>query len=387
MGDAVCGMGCASLGLMVERTAHVHLKHGLDAAQYRAQYLRGEVPDETPYGFHHAAQLGWRLTYSVDAPESAVTRFVRRVLMRLLGFDLVHAYRNRKLMAAADIVWTMEEIQFLAVCALPSVVPGMRRVPLIAQTVWLFNKWKGYLALRRAFLRRLLRRADALTFHSEQYLPVVAELVPGIKPRLLPFGISQDSFPWIEAQAHAAQLPADAAVPGVKEPRPLRILSMGSDPTRDWTTLLAAFGNDARFALVVICPWLDEATAARYNNLQLPRNPSMAAFRAFYAWADVVVVPMVKNLYSGITVALEATSLGVPVVSSDTGGISTYFSRDEVLYVPPGDAEALRAAVLAAGPAERLRFAERAQERFRAEDYSTRGMAARYVALSEELLG
>ncbi len=371
---------------MAERTAHVHLKHGLDAARYRAQYLRGEVPDETPYGFHHAERLGWRLTYSTDHAESAPARFLRRVLLRLLGFDLLHAYRNRKLIAAADIVWTMEEIQFLAVCALPSVVPGMRRVPLIAQTVWLFNKWSGYSAVRRSLLRRLLRRADALTFHSERYLPVVTQLVPGTAPRLLPFGISQDSFPWLEAKAHAAQLATDEAE-SAAERRPLRILSMGSDPTRDWTTLLAAFGNDPRFALVVICPWLDDATARRYNNLEAPRNPSMAAFRAFYAWADLVMVPMVANLYSGITVALEATSLGVPVVSSDTGGIPTYFSRNEVLYVPPGDAEALRAAVLGAGAADRLQFAERAQQRFLAEDYSTRGMAARYAALSAELLG
>ncbi len=372
---------------MVERRAHVHLKHGLDAAQYRAQYLRGEVPDETPYGFHHAERLGWRLTYSADTPESAPVRFLRRVLMRVLGFDLVHAYRNRKLIAAADIIWTMEEIQFLAVCALPSVVPRMRRVPLIAQTVWLFNKWSGYSAMRRALLRHLLRRADALTFHSERYLPVVAKLVPGTAPRLLPFGISTDSFPWIEAKAHAAKLAvADGEGQAAEGGRPMRLLSMGSDPTRDWTTLLAAFGSDARFALVVICPWLEDATAVQHSNLQVPRNPSMTEFRAWYAWADLVVVPMVPNLYSGITVALEATSLGVPVVSSDTGGIATYFSKDEVLYVPPSDAEALRAAVLAMDAAKWLRLAERAQKRFRAEDYSTGGMAARYAALSEELL-
>src|SRR5579875_3519254 len=112
---------------MATRTAHVHLKHGLDAAQYRERYLRGEVPDETPYGFHHAESAGWRLTFSEDHPESKVTNVVRRALIRLLGFDLVHAYRNRRLIQAADVVWTMEEIQYLGVCALPWIVPGMKR--------------------------------------------------------------------------------------------------------------------------------------------------------------------------------------------------------------------------------------------------------------------
>lgn len=358
---------------MAERTAYVHLKHGLDAARYREQYRRGEVPDETPYGFHHAESMGWRVAFSVDHPEPAPVRVMRKALTRVLGFDLLHAYRNRGSIAAADVVWTMEEIQFLAVCALPFVARGMKRPRLIGQTVWLFNKWNGYSGIRRAMLRKLLLRADALTFHSKRYLPVVSELVPGSKPRMLPFGISLDSFPWRRARGerHA----------------PLRILSMGSDATRDWTTLLEAFGNDERFDLVVICGWLDDETVSRYRNLRAPRNPSMPEFRALYEWADVVVVPMVENLYSGITVALEATSVGVPVVASDTGGVPTYFSRDEVLYVPPSDAEALRSAMLGCSAGDLRGFAERAQRRFQAEDYSTAGMARRYAVLSEELMG
>ncbi len=357
---------------MGERTAHVHLKYGLDVARYRQKSLRGEVPDVTPYGFHHAESMGWRLSYSVDRPESFVSNFIRRALTRLLGFDLVHAFRNRKLITAADIVWTMEEVQFLAVCALPLVVPGTRRIRLIAQTVWLFNKWNTFSAARCTMLRRLLLRADALTFHSLQYLPIVRKLVPGSEPMLLPFGISLDSFPWSEPEIHLHT--------------PRRILSMGSDPTRDWKTLLEAFGNDDRFEIVVICGWLSDATAARYKNLRVPRDPSMEEFRELYRWADVVVVPMVSNLYSGITVALEATSLGVPVVSSDTGGIPTYFSPDEVVYVPPSDAAALRERVLGCDAAELHGYVQRAQERFRKQDYSTHGMAARYVALSERLL-
>ena len=113
----------------------------------------------------------------------------------------------------------------------------------------------------------------------------------------------------------------------------------------------------------------------------------MQEFRELYRWADVVVVPMVSNLYSGITVALEATSLGVPVVSSDTGGIPTYFSPEEMIYVPPSDPVALRDRVLGCSAEELLGYVQRAQAHFRKQDYSTRGMAARYVELSQRLLG
>ena len=180
---------------MGERTAHVHLKYGLDVARYRQKSLRGEVPDVTPYGFHHAESMGWRLTYSVDKPETFLSNFVRRALTRLLGFDILHAYRNRKLITSADIVWTMEEVQFLAVCALPVLLPRTKRIRLIAQTVWLFNKWNTFSSMRCAMLRKLLLRADALTFHSRQYLDIVRQLVPGSEPMLLPFGISLDSVP------------------------------------------------------------------------------------------------------------------------------------------------------------------------------------------------
>lgn len=357
---------------MGERTAHVHLKYGLDVARYRQKSLRGEVPDVTPYGFHHAESMGWRLTYSVDEPETSVGNFIRRALIKVLGFDILHAYSNRKLITSADIVWTMEEVQFLAVCALPYVLPGAKRVRLIAQTVWLFNRWNTFSAARCSMLRKLLLRADALTFHSRQYLDIVRRLVPGSEPMLLPFGISLDSFPWSE--------------PDIDLHTPRRVLAMGSDPTRDWKTLLEAFGNDDRFEIVVICGWLSDARAAQYKNLRVPRNPSMQEFRDLYRWADVVVVPMVSNLYSGITVALEATSLGVPVVSSNTGGIPTYFSENEVVYVPPGDPSALRDRVLRCTTAELLGFVQRAQLRFQQQDYTTHGMAARYIQLSERLL-
>ncbi len=358
---------------MTRPTAYVHLAYGIDAAKYRERYRAGQVPDETPYGFHHADSMGWQVVFSTDHAESAALRSLRKILIRLVGFDLVHAFRNRAHIRSADIVWTMEEIEYLAVCALPYLSP-MPRPRLIAQTIWMFNRWERCSTLRRWMLRRLFARADLLTFHSREYLDLLARLAPGVTPHLLPFGISLDSFPWTE--------PA----PPRERSQALRVLSMGNDPTRDWPTLLAAFGNQAEFEVKVVSGQLSDAAIAAYRNVVCPRNPTMEEFRDLYRWADVVVVPMVRNLYSGITVALEAASMGVPVVASHTGGIPTYFEADEVLFVEPQNPGVLRQAVLAFSPEQRQAQVLRAQTRFRAEDYSSRGMARRYVDLSNDLL-
>jgi hypothetical protein len=87
---------------------------------------------------------------------------------------------------------------------------------------------------------------------------------------------------------------------------PIRILAAGNDPTRDWPTVLSAFGGDPRFELTIVSDKVAEEAVAPYSNLQLPRRPTVVAFQELYRWADFTVVPMVENKYSGITVALEA---------------------------------------------------------------------------------
>lgn len=107
-------------------------------------------------------------------------------------------------------------------------------------------------------------------------------------------------------------------------------------------------------------------------------------FQALYRWADIVVVPMRENRFSGITVALEATANGKPVVASRTGGVPTYFGEDAVRYVPPGDPAALRDA-LAMPAGDAYRYAVAAQAMFCENDYSLVGLMRRYATLSGQV--
>jgi glycosyltransferase involved in cell wall biosynthesis len=83
---------------------------------------------------------------------------------------------------------------------------------------------------------------------------------------------------------------------------------------------------------------------------------------------------------------LEYVALAIPVVASDLAAIHDYFSEDEIVFYPPGDIEALAAALIAdatdaRGASER---AERALQRYRAYRWSVQAHA--YVDLLDSLI-
>lgn len=355
--------------------AFVHLPYGLDAEAYRRRFLAGLEPDESPYGFHRARELGWQILFSRDQPEGLIRRIFRRIVKRALGFDILHLWRNRALLREADIVWTMQDSEWLAV-SFAALWHRAARRPLIGNTVWLFDRWEQIDPIRRRLYRYLARRPSVLTVHSDRYLPLMRRVLPDVRCERMYFGTDV-----------SAVLPTSSD--GGSHERPIRVFAAGNDPTRDWTTLLAAIGHDPQFQIELLCPWFDLEQKRLYPSV-LPRaatsDHNRETFNFLYQWADFVVVPMKENRFSGITVALEAAARGRPLISSRTGGVPTYFTEDEVFFVPPGDATALREALLTSAP-ERRRRAAAAQARLQRDDYSIRGMMTRYAALSNSILG
>ena len=64
------------------------------------------VNDETPYGYGRARRMGCDIAFSHSEPEIAASKFIRLAFRALLGFDLIHALRQRQSICQADIVWT-----------------------------------------------------------------------------------------------------------------------------------------------------------------------------------------------------------------------------------------------------------------------------------------
>ena len=85
----------------------VHLAYGFGAAQWQAKWDRDEiigVNDRLPYGYFWAADNGCAIEYSEDRRENPIGRLFRLGVRWFLGFDLIHAWHNRRGICAAEIV-------------------------------------------------------------------------------------------------------------------------------------------------------------------------------------------------------------------------------------------------------------------------------------------
>jgi glycosyltransferase involved in cell wall biosynthesis len=354
----------------------VLLPRHLDAVSWQLRFNQGAVPDKTPYGYHFAEELGTRVTFSQStATPRGLLGLLDKALKRVLGFDIRHAWSNRQALFGKHFsaIWTHTEHEHLAIAAL-GLVLRRNGPPVIAQSVWLIDEWDRFSGLRKLLYRSLLKRIAAATFLSPANKAIADQHQLAPVTELVLFGISLDSFP-----LQAPRMRFDSG-------RPIRVLALGNDRHRDWKTLFDALGTQPKFELRIgSSTW---PPAFKGDNVSVSVM-SQAEVRAAYDWTDCLVVPLAENLHaSGITAILEAVALGIPVVASQTGGLSAYFDNDAVAYVDRGDPIALRRMiqVLACQPTMAHRLAVAAQRQLMERDLTTRGFAFRHVRLSERLI-
>ena len=291
----------------------VLLAHSFGARSWQERWGRGAlagIHERLPYGYFHCAGSDCEVEYSEDADESRLTRLVRMCLRRLLGFDLIHAWRNRKKITRADVVWTHTELEYLAILVLFRLGVVSARPPLIAQSVWLFDRWPRMSRLRQWVYRRLIEKADILTVHSPENLRIARELFPHKHSELIHFGIDSSRIRPVQRREMGP---------------PRRVLALGNDMHRDWDTLINAFGGrseiEVRMGGKRIGRRLRRKTG-HFANLEIVAPATTAESDRLYQWADFVVVPLKPNLHaSGITVVTEAVLFGVSVICTDTGGL------------------------------------------------------------------
>jgi glycosyltransferase involved in cell wall biosynthesis len=276
-------------------------------------------------------------------------------------------------MRRADVIWTVLEWEWMGASFLQR-LGLMRAKPIIGNNVFLAQEYSTMPRLRRWAYRLLMTDNVHLTVHAERAVGALQPLFPGRRFHLMHFGVPTEKFPVTPPRI-------------TREPGPLRIYSIGGDKGRDWQSILDAFGGDPRFQVRLVAKRLEPSAAAGHANVVLTHSLTEAEERANYGWADYVIVAMHENIYSGITVMLEAAASGVPMIVSRTGGAETYFGDDEVFYVEPGRPEALRSVALSQSAQARAEKAQAAQRRFIDAGYSADAMVGRYVEISRSLLG
>lgn len=167
-----------------------------------------------------------------------------------------------------------------------------------------------------------------------------------------------------------------------------RMVSSAGAINRDFDTLIEAvvpLGVTTKIAADTA--WRYSAKTERRRTL--PESVEMRSWgtylnlRALYARSAVVVVPLHREMLSGVTVALEAMAMGRPVILTRNPYVEDFIADGETgFFVPAHDAGALRARIseLLEDPHRAVEMGARArkwvEEHFSLERYVSRILSA-----------
>jgi glycosyltransferase involved in cell wall biosynthesis len=155
--------------------------------------------------------------------------------------------------------------------------------------------------------------------------------------------------------------------PGLATAEPDLVCAAGQ-LLRDYDTLVEAVRElPVRVQIAAGSPWIDKPLQPKRS---LPANVSWGKLdrfelRALYARSAVAVVPILQNHYqTGIATILEMMAMGKCIIATKTHGqTDTIVDGVTGVYVPPGDPEALRAALarLLANPGQAAEIGQAAR--------------------------
>ena len=297
---------------------------GADVELVTSRFLYGPVPVGEGYAvnelfYRRTAQRGLR------APGR---RFVK------LAEHVPDMLRLRRHVGAADIVhYQWLEVEPLDTLLLPPKRPRL----LTAHNVLFHEPRPGQATVRR----RILRAMDAVVVHSRHGAEGAERL--GADPsrvHVIPHG----AFDYLTHQAHEAPLPGElAAVEG-----PVVLFFGLIRPYKGVDVLLRAFERVEGAELWVVgMPRIDMAplhALAGGRVRFVERFVTDPEIPAYFRRADLVVLPYREIDQSGVL--YTALAFGKPLVLSAVGGfVEVAEQHGAARLVPPGDEEALAAAI------------------------------------------
>ncbi len=205
-------------------------------------------------------------------------------------------------------------------------------------------------------LEHRLRALDAAIVLSRDQADFLGGLMPPERVHLVPHGVNADHF-----------RPREAPAPG-----PVRCLAVGSW-LRDFALLRAVIDRvvaaDPSISFEVLTKPEDLGEIAATPGTTVRAGISSEALLASYRAAHIFVHPVVAAAANNALV--EATASGLPIVATRIGGVPEYVGDDCAVLTPPGDVEAMAAAILdlARDPGRRARMALAARQTALALDW------------------
>ena len=299
------------------RKQRVQLCAPIDFEEWDRRFQGGLVANRLPYGFDQLEGL------EIDV-QTRVVASPRRSIRGLTGATGARA-------SGPDWAVTWDERS--AVAAIQEGIWAPRRA---SGLIWATDHMeRSQRAVEMRILRRYMRQLDVVWCLSRPQVDAAREWLSSgqrSRPRIefLPFGINTTHF-------------AYTAYPDAK-----MVLSLGNDPDRDPMSVVAAMSEvrraDPDVRLIIQSTMLEHAPPG----VELLRSISHDELLRLYGAASVVLIATRDNTHvSGMTVALEAQSVGRPVVMTATRGAEDYLLGEPGTSVAPGDVRGVAATVLA----------------------------------------
>lgn len=342
-----------------------------------------ELPTSAPeryslYGLDELLADGFDVSHNLEpgrapgALSRAGDRVLRLAVPVLGGYagDFATVLACRRVLNRVDVVFSTVDTVGIPLALLARV--GLVRTPIVYAAIGLperLEQVRGPLA--RRLYRSAYRRLHTILAYGMGEVGALRSWVGTDRVVFVPFGVDTDYF-----------LPDHG-----RHPPAVDIVSVGADPRRDYALLLELARRRPAWSFRVVAS-RDHASTFRAapTTVQVSYDLSLPDVRDALRTARVVVLPVSANTYSGATtVLLQALACGKPVVVSRTAAITEGYALENgvnCMLVPPGDLDALDAAVAAVLADDELAAALGTRGRETAEQLTW----ARYAGAIRDLL-
>jgi glycosyltransferase involved in cell wall biosynthesis len=371
---------------LVERGWDVHvLSGGRTGVEHRGGVSIYKLPWRAEAGLvlRHAVPFGSSpLHIRVRSAGDAITRAWYQVLASAAR-DIVQRHRIRLLCG-----FNLSRGGLIA-----AVVGRERRVPVVVNNFGELLSDEAFFRANPGILPFVSGTAARLVSGSRHCAATYGRF--GLAPAVdvIPYGVDAARFrPDVDGGGIRRRMgagPADVVVLYLGR----HIREMGLDTLLAAVPGLLAAGDSIRVLVAGASGELSEAAravaAASAGRVTVVENVPYGELPAFYAGCDLLAAPTAGDRACSSLAAAEALATARPVVASAVGGIPELVRDGETgALVPPGDADALRAAVLGlAADRERRAALGASGRRFIEAEWDTRRVLPRMADVFDEAAG